>query len=85
VREIQRLSDPAEGGLQGYLAPPPVNLCGAMSDWWWTQSLSNPSHKPNSLVTGKNTGKLSIPVFRRLVHRKESPQSLAFLDKFPKQ
>ena len=74
-----------EGANTGVFGAAPGNLRRAATDWWRTQSLSNWSPGLNSLVTGKNTGKLSIPVFRRLVHRKESPQSLAFLDKFPKQ
>jgi hypothetical protein len=35
--------DPAEGANTGCLAPLPGNLCGAVSDWWRTQSLSNRS------------------------------------------
>jgi len=28
--------------------------------WWWTQSRSNPSPRPNSPLTGKLTGNFSI-------------------------
>ena len=63
----------------------PGNLRSAPNAWWRTQSPSNPSPAPNSLLTGKLTGNFAKSGLTRRFSRLLRQQIQCLAEKFPTQ
>ena len=58
-RQLQRQNASTNPRQFGAFRNEPGNLCLRKTVWWRTQSISNPSQHPTSLLTGKLTGKIA--------------------------
>ena len=75
--------DNARSHQLGAFHQPPGNLRSLPPDGWWrTQSLSNPSPRRNSLLTGKRTGNFAISGASR-IRRPPSPMISGAFSQIP--
>ena len=63
----------------------PRTVSSYRSAWWWMQSPSNPSQRPNSLLTGKLTGNFAESGLARRFSRAVCQLIQWFAAKFPRQ